>query len=86
VTLSNEQFKKQVREEEKIKRRGLVNPNTGYVGNGFWWNGYTYQTDEYNGYGGVDSAPQNPPMHDTGATAAASDGGGVSAVGGMAVN
>jgi hypothetical protein len=83
--LSN-QFSNAIQQEENVRKKGLMNPDRGFVGNGFYWGMYPMSTDQYSGYGGYMSAASNPPVSSAGDTATASDGGGVSAVGGMASN
>lgn len=81
-SLSKAQFEK---EEKKMRDQGLMNSGRGFVGNGFWWGMYPSYAGAGSGYGGAMSAaaPQDP-VSSSGETASASDGAGVSAVGGMA--
>jgi len=83
--LSN-QFTNAIATEEKIRKKGLMNPDKGFVGNGFYWGMYPMSVDQYSGYGGYMTAATNEPSSPSGDTATAADGGGVSAVGGMASN
>lgn len=63
--LSNSQFAKAIAEEEKIRRKGLMNPGRGFVGNGFYWGMYPMQAGAGSGYGGYLTAAQNPPVSDS---------------------
>jgi hypothetical protein len=84
-SLSNGQFAAAA--EEQIRKRGLVNPDRGFAGNGFWWGLYPYQVTSQSGYGGYMTASQPQAANqDSGQTASAAEGLGVSAVGGMASN
>ena len=84
-SLSNGQFAAAA--EEQIRKRGLVNPDRVFAGNGFWWGLYPYQVTSQSGYGGYMTASQPQAVNqDSGQTASAADGAGVSAVGGMASN
>jgi hypothetical protein len=69
--LSNSQFAQAVAEEEKIRRRGLMNSGTGFVGNGFYWGMYPTYTGSESGYGGYLTTAQNPPVSDSGNGASA---------------
>ena len=81
-SLSKAQFEK---EEKKIRKQGLMNPDRGFVGNGFWWGMYPTYVGATSGYGSMmTSATPQEPVSSSGETASASDGAGVSAVGGMA--
>jgi len=60
--LSNSQFAKAVAEEEKIRRKGLMNSGTGFVGNGFYWGMYPTYIGAGSGYGGYLTTAQNPPV------------------------
>jgi hypothetical protein len=83
--LSNGQFA--ITAEDQIRKRGLMNPDRGFVGNGFWWGLYPSQVASQSGYGGYMTASQPQAVNqDSGETASAADGAGVSAVGGMASN
>jgi hypothetical protein len=85
--LNNKQFKDALSQEETIRKQGLMNPDKGFVGNGFWWGYYPTFVSAQSGYGGyMTSAMPQAPVSDSGETATASDGSGVSAVGGMASN
>lgn len=64
--LSNSQFAQAVAEEEKIRRQGLMNSGTGFVGNGFYSGMYPMQAGAGSGYGGYLTAAQNPPVSDSG--------------------
>jgi hypothetical protein len=64
--LSNSQFAQAVAEEENIRRKGLMNSGTGFVGNGFYWGMYPMQAGAGSGYGGYLTAAQNPPVSDSG--------------------
>jgi hypothetical protein len=86
MTVLSNQFSDAMKEEDKVRKKGLMNPSRGYVGNGFYWGMYPMSTDEYSGYGGYMTATQQDPVSPMGQTATAADGGGVSAVGGMASN
>lgn len=80
--LSRAQFDK---EENKVRQLGLTNRDRGFVGNGFWWGLYPTYAGSGSGYGNMmSSAMPQEPMSSSGETASASDGAGVSAVGGMA--
>ena len=82
--LSKAQFEK---EEKKVRQLGLMNRGGGFVGNGFWWGLYPTYAGSGSGYGNMmSSAMPQEPMSSSGETASASDGAGVSAVGGMASN
>lgn len=63
--LSNSQFAKAVEEEENIRRKGLMNFGTGFVGNGFYWGMYPTYTGSTSGYGGYLTTAQNPPVSDS---------------------
>ncbi len=65
-SLSNSQFAKAMAEEEKIRRKGLMNSGRGFVGNGFYWGMYPMQAGAGSGYGGYLTAAQNPPVSDSG--------------------
>lgn len=65
-SLSNSQFAKAVAEEEKIRRKGLMNPGRGFVGNGFYWGMYPTYIGAASGYGGYLTTTQNPPVSDSG--------------------
>jgi hypothetical protein len=85
--LNREQFQDAIAQEEQIRKKGRLNPGTGFVGNGFWWAGYPTYTDQLSGFGQNQSyGPPNDPVSPMGETASASEGSGVSAVGGMASN
>ena len=80
--LSRAQFDK---EEKKVRQLGLMNNERGFVGNGFWWGLYPTYAGSGSGYGSMmSSAMPQEPVSSSGETASASDGAGVSAVGGMA--
>lgn len=81
-SLSKAQFEK---EEKRIRKLGYMNSGYGYIGNGFYYGMYPSFYGASSGYGGVMSTamPQDP-VSSSGETASASDGAGVSAVGGMA--
>lgn len=86
-SLNNNQFKDALSQENKVRKKGLMNPDKGFVGNGFWWGYYPTFLNAENGYGGyMTAAMPQPPVSESGATATASDGSGVSAVGGMPSN
>ena len=83
-SLSKAQFQNQ---EDKVRKLGLMNNERGFVGNGFWWGLYPTYAGSGSGYGGMmSSAAPQEPVSSSGETATASDGAGVSAVGGMASN
>jgi hypothetical protein len=84
--LSNAQLGKMANQEEAIRRQGLLNPDRGFVGNGFWWAGYQTYADKMSGYGGYQTAAQNDLVSPMGDTASVGGPEGVSAVGGMASN
>ena len=63
--LSNSQFAQAIAEEEKIRRQGLMNSGTGFVGNGFYWGMYPTSTNSTSGYGGYLTTVQNPPVSDS---------------------
>jgi hypothetical protein len=66
---------------------GQLNPDKGFVGNGFWWGSYPAYTDQRSGFLQNESyGPPNAPISPMGETASSSEGSGVSAVGGMASN
>jgi hypothetical protein len=84
-SLSNGQFAAAT--EAEIRKRGLVNPDRGFAGNGFWWGMYPNQVASQSGYGGYMTSGKNEPINpDSDRTASAGEGSGVSAVGGMASN
>jgi hypothetical protein len=84
-SLSNNQFAAAT--EAEIRKRGLVNPDRGFAGNGFWWGMYPNQVASQSGYGGYLTASQPQAVtQDSGQTASAAEGLGVSAVGGMVSN
>jgi hypothetical protein len=84
-SLSNGQFAAAT--EAEIRKRGLVNPDRGFSGNGFWWGTYPNQVEKQSGYGGylTASKPQVTNKNSR-KTASAAEGLGVSAVGGMISN
>jgi hypothetical protein len=85
--LNREQFQDAIAQEEQIRRMGQLNPDKGFVGNGFWWGSYPAYTDQRSGFLQNESyGPPNAPISPMGETASASEGSGVSAVGGMASN
>lgn len=84
--LNQEQFADAIAKEERVRKLGLLNPDRGFSGNGFYWGMYPMSTDQYSGYGGYMSAATHEPISPMGETASASEGSGVSAVGGMASN
>ncbi len=85
--LNKAQFKQALSQEDKIRKKGLMNPGRGFVGNGFWWGMYPTYVGALSGYGGMmTTATPQEPVSPSGDTATASDGSGVSAVGGMASN
>jgi hypothetical protein len=73
-------------EEDKVRKKGLMNPDKGFVGNGFYWGMYPVSIDQYSGYGGYLTAAQPEPVSPMGGTSSVSGPEGVSAVGGMASN
>jgi hypothetical protein len=84
-SLSNGQFAAAT--EAEIRKQGLVNPDKGFSGNGFWWGMYPNQVEKQSGYGGYLTASQPQAVtQDSGKTASAAEGLGVSAVGGMVSN
>jgi len=78
--LSKAQFEK---EEAKIRKRGLVNPDKNFSGNGFWWGYYPVQVAAQSGYGGYLTASQPQAVDSEGGTASVSD---PSGLGGMPSN
>jgi hypothetical protein len=64
--LSSSQFAQAVAEEERIRKKGLMNSGTGFVGNGFYWGMYPTYTGSTSGYGGYLTTAQNPPVSDSG--------------------
>lgn len=79
--LSN-QFTNAISNEEKIRRKGLMNRGGGFVGNGFYWGMYPMSTDQYSGYGGYMTAATNEPVSGMGDTASSDGPGGDGGMGG----
>jgi len=73
--LSN-QFTNAVANEEKIRKQGLMNPDKGFVGNGFYWGMYPMSISQYSGYGGYMTAATNEPTSGMGETASSEGPGG----------
>jgi len=73
--LSN-QFTNAVANEEKIRRQGLMNPDKGFVGNGFYSAMYPISISQYSGYGGYMTAAVNEPVSGMGETASSEGPGG----------
>jgi hypothetical protein len=84
--LSHQQLGHITKTEEEIRRKGLTNPDKGFVGNGFWWGMYPTYVGAQSGYGGYLTAAQADPVSPMGDGASVSGPEGVSAVGGMASN
>lgn len=68
--LSNSQF---ATTEAEIRKRGLVNPDKGFVGNGYWWGMYPSYYAAQSGYGGHLTASQPQAVNQEGGTASVSD-------------
>lgn len=69
-SLSNSQFDKA---EEEVRKKNLMNPDKGFVGNGFWWGYYPVQVAAQSGYGGYMTASQPQAVNEEGGTASVSD-------------
>lgn len=74
--LSNEQLGRITRDEDEIRRKGLMNPDRGFVGNGFWWGMYPTYVGAQSGYGGYLTAAQADPVSPMGETTSAYGPGG----------
>jgi hypothetical protein len=59
--------------EEEIRKKGAMNPDKGFVGNGFWWGYYPVQVAAQSGYGGYLTASQPQAVNQEGGTASVSD-------------
>jgi hypothetical protein len=71
-SLSNAQLGNVLRTEEQIRKKKRLNPDTGFVGNGFWWAGYPTYTDQLSGFGQNESyGPPNEPVSPMGETTSA---------------
>lgn len=82
--LSNEQLGHMTKAEEKIRRKGLMNRDRGFVGNGFWWGMYPTYVGAQSGYGGYLTAAQANPVSPMGDGAPVYGPGGDGGMAGMA--
>jgi hypothetical protein len=68
--LSHNQLGHMTRVEDEIRSKGLMNPDRGFVGNGFWWGMYPTYVGAQSGFGQNESyGPSNAPVSSMGATA-----------------
>ena len=79
-SLSNSQF---ATTEAEIRKRDVMNPDKGFVGNGYWWGMYPTYVAAQSGYGGYMTASQPQAVNEEGGTASVSD---PSGLGGMPSN
>jgi hypothetical protein len=59
--------------EEEVRKKNLMNPDKGFVGNGFWWGAYPTYVAAQSGYGGYMTASQPQAVNEEGGTASVSD-------------